>query len=112
MKMTCPGRGGSLGHLAGASMSANIFRLQKRWLTGGASTLIGVSLLWATCGARDSHASWPWQSCGSPAGCQNCCPPYFVGDGVSPGEIGGTWYWLRGTEEEKRVAFELFSRYC
>jgi hypothetical protein len=28
------------------------------------------------------------------------------------GDIGGTWYWLRSPEEEKRVAMALFTRYC
>jgi mono/diheme cytochrome c family protein len=93
-------------------MSANILHRRKRWLTGGASTVIAVSLLWATWAARDSHASWPWQSCACTGGCQNACPPYFVGDGVPPGELGGTWYWLRSPEEEKRVTIGLFNRYC
>jgi mono/diheme cytochrome c family protein len=28
------------------------------------------------------------------------------------GEPGGTWYWLRSPEEEKRVVIGLFNRYC
>jgi hypothetical protein len=28
------------------------------------------------------------------------------------GEVGGTWYWLRSPEEEKRVVMGLFNRYC
>jgi hypothetical protein len=26
--------------------------------------------------------------------------------------MGGTWYWLRSPEEEKRVTISLFNRYC
>jgi mono/diheme cytochrome c family protein len=28
------------------------------------------------------------------------------------GELGGTWYWLRSPEEEKRVIASLYNRYC
>jgi hypothetical protein len=28
------------------------------------------------------------------------------------GEPGGTWYWMRSPEEEKRVVIGLYSRYC
>jgi mono/diheme cytochrome c family protein len=27
-------------------------------------------------------------------------------------EVGGTWYWLRSPDEEKRVVMGLFNRYC
>jgi Cytochrome C oxidase, cbb3-type, subunit III len=92
-------------------MIVNLFRRQKGWAIGGAATVVGVSLLWATVAARDSRASWPWQ-CASSAGCQRGCQPYFVGDGIPPGELGGTWYWLRTSEEEKQVTTALFNRYC
>jgi mono/diheme cytochrome c family protein len=49
-------------------------------------------------------------------GCDNCghggkgsCQPACAeGDG----DVGGTWYWLRSPEEEKRVTMALFNRYC
>jgi len=43
-------------------------------------------------------------------GQRQCCegPGYATGDG----ELGGTWYWLRSPEEEKRVVSSLFNRYC
>jgi hypothetical protein len=28
------------------------------------------------------------------------------------GDLGGTWYWLRSPEQEKRVTVSLYSRYC
>jgi hypothetical protein len=28
------------------------------------------------------------------------------------GELGGTWYWLRSPDEEKRVVMGLFNQYC
>src|SRR5205807_1427647 len=27
-------------------------------------------------------------------------------------ELGGTWYWLRSPEEEKRITMGLYNRYC
>jgi hypothetical protein len=36
--------------------------------------------------------------------CDNCGPPSV--------EVGGTWYWLRSPDEEKRVVMGLFNRYC
>src|SRR5205807_1023045 len=27
-------------------------------------------------------------------------------------DFGGTWYWLRSPEQEKRVVMNLFNRYC
>ena len=85
---------------------------QKSWLIGGVSTLVGVTVFWATLAPHDSRASWPWEGCGSSPGCQNGCVPYFVGDGIPPGELGGTWYWLRSSEEEKRVITGLFNSLC
>ena len=46
-------------------------------------------------------------------GCGNkpgCCPTF---EGVQQtGEPGGTWYWMRSPEEEKRVVMGLYNRYC
>jgi cytochrome c553 len=36
--------------------------------------------------------------------CDNCGPPSQ--------EFGGTWYWMRSADEEKRVVMGLFNRYC
>ena len=33
-------------------------------------------------------------------------------EGPSTADIGGTWYWQRSPEEEKRVAAGLYNRYC
>jgi mono/diheme cytochrome c family protein len=37
-----------------------------------------------------------------------CC----AAEGVPTDDLGGTWYWLRSPDEEKRVAMGLFNRYC
>jgi hypothetical protein len=38
----------------------------------------------------------------------------FCGNGEEPPsmEVGGTWYWMRSPEQEKRVVMALFNRYC
>jgi Cytochrome C oxidase, cbb3-type, subunit III len=48
-----------------------------------------------------------------------CDPPIYcyqtyAGCGEEPPglEVGGTWYWLRSPEQEKRVVMALFNRYC
>jgi len=33
-------------------------------------------------------------------------------DGPPMDELGGTWYWLRSPEDEKRVVASLYNRYC
>jgi mono/diheme cytochrome c family protein len=37
-----------------------------------------------------------------------CCEA----EGVPTDDLGGTWYWLRSPDEEKRVVMGLFNRYC
>jgi hypothetical protein len=39
-----------------------------------------------------------------------CCA--VTEDGPPIDEVGGTWYWLRSPEEEKRVVASLYNRYC
>ena len=54
--------------------------------------------------------SWPWrQGCKTHGGGE---PGHGVGDLEWTGEPGGTWYWLRSPEEEKRVVIGLYNRYC
>jgi hypothetical protein len=62
---------------------------------------------------RSSRAGWfdSWfggHTCDHPGGsCCNCPADYqFVG------EPGGTWYWLRSPEEERKAIIGLYSRYC
>jgi mono/diheme cytochrome c family protein len=31
---------------------------------------------------------------------------------VAPGDFGGTWYWMRSPEQERRVVMSLYNRYC
>jgi hypothetical protein len=45
------------------------------------------------------------------------CHPHHPSHAVGPGDItnadmGGTWYWVRSPEQERRVVMNLFNRYC
>jgi hypothetical protein len=81
-------------------------------VVGVACTLLGSSSILPVLAAR-SQAFGPCQGNGCPTpGCANGCASFLSGDGTPPGEIGGTWYWLRSTEEEKKVVTGLFNRYC
>lgn len=73
---------------------------------GGLLTLLTGILALVTIATRDAEASpfsrWRIR--------QDCCNP---GGGIEfTGEPGGTWFWLRSPEEEKRVVIGLYNRYC
>src|SRR5579872_1770490 len=42
------------------------------------------------------------------------CYQTFCGYGEEPPscDVGGSWYWMRSPEQEKRVVMALFNRYC
>ena len=43
---------------------------------------------------------------------QKPCDPAPGGDGPPMLESGGTWYWMRSPEDEKRVIIGHYTRYC
>jgi hypothetical protein len=64
-------------------------------------------VLWAGIGRpHESQASCLGALFGHRHACD--CAPYPAGDGP----LGGTWYWLRSPEEEKRIVAGLYNRYC
>jgi hypothetical protein len=71
-------------------------------LSGGLCVLLAVAVAFL----RPSSTA-----IGGPPGwyCQNYC-----GYGEEPPscENGGSWYWLRSSEQEKRVVIALYNRYC
>ena len=87
-----------------------------RWnlATGGLCTLLLAGLVLITTGVQDLKAA-SWFGWVRSHGCDGCgkgcvggeCPP---ANGVD--ELGGTWYWLRSPEEEKRITMGLYNRYC
>jgi hypothetical protein len=51
---------------------------------------------------------WPHLICNA-----SCAGSYCPGPGdISNAEFGGTWYWMRSPEQERRVVMNLFNRYC
>jgi hypothetical protein len=95
-------------------MKANNCFWRKFPSTGSIVSLLGATLVLVTLAARDSEAGilhW-WRSrhgcnasdCGGPGA--------VVGDLDWSGEPGGTWYWMRSPEEERRVIIGLYNRYC
>jgi len=89
-------------------------RSTKGWwraasLTGGFLSLVTAILASLTIATRDSNASifdrlWGCQGCKG-----NGCA---AANGPCADEVGGTWYWMRSPEDEKRVVMGLFNRYC
>ena len=81
----------------------------RRWLLvsiGACSLLLGSLAL---IGSREANAAPPWLSWRHrPTGDCAC----DGGEPVLPGEMGGTWYWMRSPDEEKRVVAGLYNRYC
>jgi hypothetical protein len=71
-------------------------------LTGGLCVFLAVAIAFL----RPSSSAF-----GGPPGwyCQTYC-----GYGEEPPncDVGGSWYWLRSPEQEKRVVMALFNRYC
>ena len=65
--------------------------------------LIGVA-------AHDSVASSFFRSWRSHHACDT--PACVTSDGPFSEEVGGTWYWLRSPDQEKRVVISLYNRYC
>jgi hypothetical protein len=82
--------------------------------TGGVLSLLGASLVLVTLATRHSEASifTFWRSHHA-SGDQGSGAPAICIEGVqTTGEPGGTWYWMRSPEEEKRVVIGLYNRYC
>ncbi len=77
--------------------------------TGGLFTLLTASVVLVIAPVHDSKAG-PFLRTGR---CRPACegPPCFE-EGPPIGEAGGTMYWLRSPEQEKRVVASLYNRYC
>ena len=87
---------------------------RKTGAFGGVLSLLAVSFVLLTLATRDSEAGILkfWRSrhdCDSQGGGN---PPICIEGVQTTGELGGTWYWMRSPEEEKRVVIGLYNRYC
>jgi hypothetical protein len=79
----------------------NRFRARV-WATGGLCVLLGVTtalVLPSSHVLADQPVCYQQSYCG-------------FGDEPPGVEVGGTWYWMRSPEQEKRVVMALFNRYC
>jgi hypothetical protein len=88
------------------------------WSTFGAGGFLAFLVL--TSGLivlvpRSSRAGWldAWfaPKCQNP-GCSGCAGPGCVVEHQWVGAPGGTWYWVRSPEEERRTIIGLYNRYC
>lgn len=80
----------------------------KRWAWATAlSMLAACAVTLITVQAREAKAgSFSWDRRAHPT----CCAPAVEGPPID--EVGGTWYWLRSPDDEKRVVTGLYNRYC
>ena len=85
-------------------------RLRPRIVAAGAFCfLLVVAPVLATVAVRDASAG-PFNGCGWHHRCTN--GECSSGDGPSMDTVGGSWYWVRTPEEERRVVMGLYNRYC
>jgi cytochrome c553 len=76
------------------------------WAKGAICVLAVSATLLAASATRQSKAGPLMSRLGHGHGA--CCDEA----GPPTDDVGGTWYWLRSPEEEKRVAAGLYNRYC
>jgi mono/diheme cytochrome c family protein len=81
---------------------------------GGFLTLALAALLLHSMGTQVYAGSFftYWCSRLGQYGKSGGCSEQLGGDLQLTGEPGGTWYWQRSPEEEKRVIAGLYNRYC
>jgi hypothetical protein len=75
--------------------------------------ILGMTLAAGIVATRDSQAGIFHRGDAAPEGMP--FGPVNLGCEVQhtfSGEPGGTWYWMRSPDEEKRVIMGLFTRYC
>jgi|SRR5579864_2686551 len=79
-------------------------------MTAGGGLIVLAVFLVVTTALRPAHAGLfaRWHQ-------HNCCDSQSYSSG--PGDIcdadeGGTWYWMRSPEQERRVVMNIFNRYC
>ena len=83
----------------------------RRWPVTSAvcSVLPALGVLGLAVASREAHAGlfsrWACKKGCGPEGCAGA-------EGPPMDDVGGTWYWLRSPDEEKRVVAGLYNRYC
>lgn len=84
----------------------------RRWLVAGfgVGSLLLVSLGIATVTAHEAKAGPLFQQWSHRQPVESY--PEVYEDCPPSGDVGGTWYWMRSPEQEKRVVMGLYNRYC
>ncbi len=85
----------------------------RRW-KGWWYTIACAAITLAAVAARPAYAGCV---CGKTWPHLICHKHHNLGHAVGPGDIinadtGGSWYWLRSPEQERRVVMNLYNRYC
>ncbi|HEX4591291.1 MAG TPA: cytochrome c [Gemmataceae bacterium] len=70
-------------------------------MVGRFVAVFGATLALATIVAQPTNAKgWPFKKANGD--CHGC----------TADDVGGTWYWVRSPDDEKRVVMGLYNRYC
>jgi mono/diheme cytochrome c family protein len=86
-------------------MSTTKYSCLRVFTAGRFVALCAAALILVTAVTRESEArGLPGRKANCGCGCGN--------PGCGADETGGTWYWVRNPEDEKRVVMGLFNRYC
>jgi hypothetical protein len=86
-------------------MSTTRYSWPRVFTAGRFVALCAATVVLVTAVARQAEAKvLPGRKANHDCGCGN--------QGGVADDTGGTWYWLRSPEEEKRVVMGLYSRYC
>ena len=69
------------------------------------------------CAAAATRPAFAGCQCGKAWPHLRCAHHQVAGHTPGPGDVGdiesgGTWYWLRSPEQERRVVMNLYNRYC
>ena len=86
----------------------NTISKRALWLRGALFVLLVSATLLAAIATRESKAGPLMSRLGLGHGHGPCCDEA----GPPTDDVGGTWYWLRSPDEEKRVTAGLYNRYC
>ncbi len=94
-------------------MERNNSSWRHRFGVGGFAALLLVILSLVAVTTRNSQAGIfdCWGCAGAPDA-HGCGDSGCLVDHQFTGAPGGTWYWVRSPEEERRVIIGLYNRYC
>src|SRR5262249_28343593 len=96
---------GEMHRLREESMKASFWHWRRTFATGVVCAVIGAAI---------TLTDTPPQASAEPPFLQRLRRPARIdcSEGIVDETVGGSWYWVRSPEEEKRVVMGLFNRYC